>query len=252
MSIVAELTRRGLISPPSFVLASSKFEVKMGSWAFGTASSDSDVDVYGFFVPPKEVARQAGVDEFRVLHLIVDGTEHDIVLYSLDKFIERCVAGKSQSLETLFTDDCNIIAMDAGARIVRDNRKLFLTKQAAREFRNFARLQLEGLVSRSFTEGKRGESIARFGYDVKAGYHIVRLMHEAKQILVEGDLDLKRNSEVLLEIRAGGWSEADIIACFQRLDAELEELLQCSNLAESPQPQEVASLLLLCRAGEKS
>lgn len=252
MSIVAELTRRGLIGPPSLVLASGRFEVKMGSWAFGTASSDSDVDVYGFFVPPQEVAPEAVADELRILHLVVDGTEHDIVLFSLDKFFERCVAGRSQSIETLFADESNIIAMGAGACIARDNRKLFLTKQAAREFRNFAKAQLDGLVGRSWTDGKRGVSIARFGYDVKAGYHIVRLMHEAKQILVEGDLDLKRNSEMLREIRSGAWTEADVVACFERLDAEIEQLLQTSNLPEFPQPQDIATLLHRCRTATQS
>lgn len=255
MSYTTEFSRRGLINAPAVILESQIFEVKMGSLAFGTASPDSDVDVYGFFVPPPSVLQEEFVNEFRALHLLVDegaqSREYDLVLFSVDKFFERCVAGKPQSLETLFVDEANIICASPAARIVRARRKAFLSKAAARDFRYFASLQLEGLISRSWTDGKRGESIARFGYDVKAGYHIVRLMHEAKQLLVEGDLDLKRNASMLLDIRAGRWTEQEIIACFKWLDVELEQLYQTTSLPDVPNAEEVATLLQLCKTAKQ-
>lgn len=255
MSYTTEFARRGLINPPAVVLESGLYEVKMGSFAFGTASFDSDVDVYGFFVPPPSVSSPEAVDEFRALHLLVDDNgqprEYDLVLFSVDKFFERCVAGKPQSLETLFVDEANIVCATPSARIVRAGRKVFLSKAAARDFRYFAKLQLEGLISRSWTDGKRAASIARFGYDVKAGYHIVRLMHEAKQLLIEEDLDLKRNVPMLLDIRAGRWTEQDIIACFERLDAELEQLYQTTNLPDVPNAEDVCHLLQLCKSAKQ-
>ena len=55
-------------------------------------------------------------------------------------------------------------------------------------------------------DSKRAASVEKFGYDVKAAYHVVRLLNEIEQILVEGDLDLLRNREQLKSIRRGEWT----------------------------------------------
>jgi hypothetical protein len=38
---------------------------------------------------------------------------------------------------------------------------------------------------------------------VKFAYHVIRLLGEAEQILLEGDIDLRRNSAQLKAIRRG-------------------------------------------------
>ena len=47
---------------------------------------------------------------------------------------------------------------------------------------------------------KRQASVEEYGYDIKFGYHVVRLMLEVEQIMIEGDLDLLRNTDQLLSI----------------------------------------------------
>jgi uncharacterized protein len=53
MSAVARLVQAKLISPPPFLLSNLHFETMMGSVAYGVSSDTSDVDIYGFCVPPK-------------------------------------------------------------------------------------------------------------------------------------------------------------------------------------------------------
>ena len=53
-SVVHSLSTRGLVRPPSFLPSNVMYETLMGSMAFGVASDDSDRDVYGFAIPPKE------------------------------------------------------------------------------------------------------------------------------------------------------------------------------------------------------
>ena len=254
MSIVHKLTEAGLISPPEVVLKSGLYEVLMGSHAFGTALPESDCDVYGFLIPPPGAGGNT-VEEYRVLNLEAEiafypGREkkrrqYDVVLYSLPVFFQRCLAGKSQSLETLFASEENVITMSEGARLVRNSWQLFLNRGTVTEFRRFAKAQLDGMVSRQFAEARK-ETIERFGYDVKAAYHSLRLLLEARQLLQEGTLDLRRNKKLLIAIRQGQWKEEDVVAYFATLDAELTGLYAGSKLPEFADQEKLSQLLADC------
>ena len=54
-SHVRTLAERGLIKPPVFLADNIHYEVMMGSIAYGVSNDSSDIDMYGFAIPPKEV-----------------------------------------------------------------------------------------------------------------------------------------------------------------------------------------------------
>ena len=54
-SVVQHLAKLKLITPPSFLPLNIQQEVMMGSVAYGVSGDTSDVDVYGFCIPEKEV-----------------------------------------------------------------------------------------------------------------------------------------------------------------------------------------------------
>src|SRR5207302_9796696 len=54
MSILQRLTDRGLIKPPRWLPGNVQYETVMGSVAYGVSSDASDVDVYGWAIPPRE------------------------------------------------------------------------------------------------------------------------------------------------------------------------------------------------------
>jgi hypothetical protein len=51
-STLDQLTKRGLIRPPSFLSDNVHYEVIMGSVAYGVSTDISDFDVNGFCIPP--------------------------------------------------------------------------------------------------------------------------------------------------------------------------------------------------------
>jgi len=53
-STTAQLTQRGVIRPPHFLPSNVMYETIMGSIAYGVSSEQSDRDIYGFCIPPKE------------------------------------------------------------------------------------------------------------------------------------------------------------------------------------------------------
>ena len=106
--------------------------------------------------------------------------------------------------------------------------------------------ELYGKVYQNGNATKRMDTIAKFGYDVKFAYHIVRLLNEVEQILTEHDLDLERNREQLKSIRRGDWTLDEIELYFQKKELELETLYTISNLRHSPDEEKIKSLLLEC------
>lgn len=86
-------------------------------------------------------------------------------------------------------------------------------------------------------------SVALHG-NTKFAYHIVRLLNEVEQIMVEGDLDLMRNREQLKEIRAGVWSEEQLETYFAQKEVALEETYAKSTLRWGPDEAAIKELLL--------
>jgi hypothetical protein len=54
MSTLQRLTDRGLVRPPRWLPNAVQYETIMGSVAYGVSSDTSDLDVYGWAIPPKD------------------------------------------------------------------------------------------------------------------------------------------------------------------------------------------------------
>lgn len=94
--------------------------------------------------------------------------------------------------------------------------------------------------------GRRYVGIAKYGFDVKFAYHVVRLLLEVEQILNEGDLDLERGREQLKSIRRGEWTEQRIIDWFESKEKALETAYEESKLPHGPDEKAIKALLLQC------
>ena len=101
-----------------------------------------------------------------------------------------------------------------------------------------------GTPIRSFTRSpsrSRGVSgpqlVAAHGYDTKFAYHVVRLIGEVEQILVEQDVDLQRDRELLKAIRRGEWTEERLRQVVRRQGSTARTDL-CSRAALRATPDE--------------
>lgn len=96
------------------------------------------------------------------------------------------------------------------------------------------------------TKGKRLDLVKRFSMDTKFAYHIVRLLLQAEQIMMEHDLNLERNSEVLKAIRNGEWTLERLKTWFAEKELSLEKLYTASTLRHSPDWDALRNILLCC------
>lgn len=110
-------------------------------------------------------------------------------------------------------------------------------------------LSLYRASEKTGVQGRRRAALCRTDFDLKHAYHVVRLMEEVRQVLVEGDLDLERNSEQLKSIRRGEWSLQQLQDWFATQESSLEAVYNGSKLPWGPQDgveDAVKTVLLQC------
>ncbi|MEM1347782.1 MAG: nucleotidyltransferase domain-containing protein [Myxococcota bacterium] len=263
MSITRTLADRGLIGPPKFVPAAVAYETEMGSVAYGVAQRASDVDVYGFCVPPAELVfphltgaipgfgRQIQRFEQFQKHGIDDpeqGVQWDITIYSIVRFFQLSMENNPNMIEGLFTPQrCVLYATPVGA-IARDARRAFLHKGGWHKFKGFAYSQIRKMnVKEPEPDSKRAELVERFGYDTKFAYHAVRLIDEGEQLLRTGDLDLEASKERLLAVRNGEWTKEQVEQYFKTKEQELDALYKTTEaVPHSPDESVIRGVLMSC------
>ena len=260
ISTIQQLTKRGHIRPPSWLPGNVRYEALMGSNCYGVATDDSDCDMVGFCVPPKDIVfpHLAGIIQgfgrqiqkficYQKHHVRVEEEKrtYDLNSYNIVHYFHLCMDNNPNMIDSLFVPRECIIHSSKVSEMVRERRRMFLHKGAWHRFKGYAYSQLHKMGNKK-PEGKRMETIAKYGFDVKFAYHLVRLLDEIEQILAEGDIDLRRNSEHLKAIRRGDVSEADIRKWAAEKEHSLERLYETSSLPHKPDENAIKQLLLDC------
>ena len=193
MSTLQRLTDRGLVKPPRWLPGNVQYETIMGSVAYGVSSDTSDVDVYGWAIPPKDDifphlrgevlgfgTPRPRFEQYQEHHvqdrdaLGGHGRTYDLTIYGIVKFFNLAMENNPNIIDSLFTPVNCVLHCTRVGDIVRENRKLFLHKGAWPKFKNYAYAQLHKLSTKE-PQGKRAELVVEHGYDTKFAYHVVRL-----------------------------------------------------------------------------
>lgn len=259
-SVTDQLLTRGLIRPPAFLSNSIQYETIMGSVAYGVSDDTSDMDIYGFCIPPKDMIwphlageipgfgkQKNRFDQFQQHHVHREdnGKDYDISIYNIVRYFSLCMENNPNMIDSLFTPASCVLHITRVGTIVRENRKSFLHKGSWHKFKGYAYSQLHKMYSKN-PEGNRKLLVEMHGYDVKFGYHVLRLLDEAEQILVEGDIDLMRNREQLKAVRRGDISENELREIASQKERELEKVYLNSKLRNKPDEAIIKGLLLGC------
>lgn len=234
----------------------------MGSIAYGVSTDTSDIDVYGYALPPKGDVFPHLVGELRGFgeqvkpfeqyqkHHVKDkstGNEYDFCIYSIIKYFSLTMANNPNMVDSLFVNRVHVVHSTELSEHVRAHRKLFLHKGAYNKFKKYAYSQLHKAKIKVPHEGSsRFEDYKKHGYSTKFVYHLVRLIDECEQILITHDLDLQRNREQLKSIRRGEWTLDRADKYFEEKERHLEELFIKSTLREAPDEDVIKRLLLEC------
>lgn len=250
----------GLIKPPNFLKSNIIYECITGSHAYGCNTPDkSDFDIVGIAIPLKEYIfphlanelygwdmQVQRFEQFQQHHLkFNDKEQYDITVFSIVKYFRLAADNNPNALDILYSPYECITHINQIGQIMRENRHKFLHKGCYHKLKGYSYSQFHKMSSNKRT-GNRKEIHETWGYDLKFGFHAVRLLLQCEQILQEGDLDLRRNSEIYKSIRRGEWTEKDIIDFVAQKEPYLEKLYQESKLPFGPDEREIKSILLSC------
>jgi len=264
--IIQTLKDRGVIHPPKWLDETScQYVTIMGSMAYGVNKDDSDLDIYGFAIPPKEIVFPhlgghisgfgKSPEEFGQWqeHHVKDPDgkqkEYDFTVYNIVKYFNLVMGNNPNMIDSLFVPEHCVIHQTKIGKMVRENRRDFLHKGSWHKFKGFAYNNFHRYKQSDPTKAanaKRAKTIEDHGYDTKSMYHVIRLFGEVEQILTEGDLDLLRNREQLKSVRRGEWSLEQIDEFFQTKEKALEQVYLDSKLPYGPDEDKIRNLLLNC------
>jgi uncharacterized protein len=254
MSIIKKLYKSGKLTLTESFATETHYEVLMGSVAYHVSDDTSDMDVHAITTPPIEYVfpHTTGAipgfgqapkvfDSFQQHNIIVNEKNYDVAIYSLIKAFKLAAENNPNILDMLWVPDNCILHSDGIGAYIRRNRKHFLHKGSYHKFRGYSYAQMKKLK-----ESPRVELVAKYGFDTKNAYHLIRLLYQCQQILEEGDMDITRNSEMLKSIRRGDMTLDEVIALFNKKEAELDVLYVKSTLQYSPDMKFLTEVLMAC------
>lgn len=193
----------------------------MGSHAYGVAENDSDQDIYCVYIPsienvisdPKEYIHGFGkkfdpLQSWQQHHIEYNGCSYDVSFYSIQKYFDLCMSCNPNMLDSLFTYDEDVLFISEKFKKVKDQRSLFLSREVYSKFRGFA-----------YSEFNKWE---KDKIDMKRAYHMIRMLIELETCL-SGNLDLKSNPQLLIDIRKNKFSSDEIIDIYDKLNDRIEK-----------------------------
>lgn len=260
--ILQKFEKLKLIQPPRWLADNTCYLTIMGSTSYGVSTDSSDMDVYGFCIPPKHVVfpHLAGVipgfgtqpEQFNSWqhHHVADAgaqKEYDFTVFSIVKMFDLAMANNPNVLDSLFTSRECVLHSTQVSELVRSHRREFLHAGAMHKLRGYAFAQMSKIRNKSNSSNpKRASDIETHGMDLKFAYHVVRLVLQCEQILLEGDLDLMRNREILKSVRRGEWSLAELESWFAVKEKSLETAYVNTQIPRVPDEDAIKRLLMQC------
>ncbi len=224
-----------------------------GSHLYGCATPKSDTDYRGFVIEPLEyLIGRKRFDQHEI-------KEPDQVVWGARKFIELLEKGAPNASEILFAPENCIKICSEKARLLINNKDLFVTKKLTSQIRGFASSEWmkTQLVSKDKETGeikdnsdkvgdRRRNDLENFGYSVKNGYHSIRLLDQGVELLKTGTLLFPRhNVPILQKIRNGEMSFEELSSIRENLAKEFEEIELVSKIPERVDSKKIDDLYLL-------
>jgi len=120
----------------SFINENTIYSTIAGSRSFGTSLSNSDTDVKGICIIP-DINYYYGLKKFDQKDSGFSDYK-DKVITDIRKFCILASTCNPSVLETLYTDESDILKMDKYGKKLRENRDLFLSKKARHTFSGYA------------------------------------------------------------------------------------------------------------------
>lgn len=235
-----------------------QYECLMGSHAYGCATEESDRDYHGLTIPRLTTmfphlrgevqgfpVQRQDFSEYRYKSGTVNA---EWVFYALPKYLYLCLQNNPNMLDSLFVPEENITYITSIGRMIRNNKHDFLNTRAYYAYMAYARAQLKAMVNKNPEPGSKRDALRqKYGWDLKFGYNLVRLVDQAEQLLTTGTMVLDASAARLQDIRFNRWNQQMVFEYVEQKQHELEKVFAQTNLPtmESLAPR-IRAMLFAC------
>ena len=163
LKILKRLKNYGLIKPPEWLIQNIQYLCIMGSVAYGVSDSKSDMDVYGYCIPPvKYIFPHAdgliygfdeikGFDQWQKHHVIDKDArkEYDFSIYGIIKYFKLIMDNNPNMIDSLFVPRRCVLYTTQIGEYIRENRTVFLHKGSWFKFKGYSYSTLNKLLGKS-------------------------------------------------------------------------------------------------------
>ena len=140
-SFIRGRDRARLEGAPSWLADRLILLVRQGSHAYGTAHAESDLDLRGVALAPREVYLGFG----QAFEQFEQSKPLDVVVYEVRKLIRLGAECNPGIFEMLWVEDEDVLVLQSAGQKLREARQAFLSKKARFTFAGYARHQLQRL-----------------------------------------------------------------------------------------------------------
>jgi len=234
-------------SPHQWIASSGMMlRVLVGSGVHGTSiSGQDDRDEMGVCVEPPDTVTGLSRFEHYQYRTQPEGVcsgpgDLDLIVYGLRKYARLAAQGNPTVLLPLFVPNEHVCYSNELGRQLRDQRAMFLSRQAGARFKGYLHSQRQGLMglrSGGTRNQGRADIRAKYGFDTKFAMHMVRLGLQGVELLRTGEITLpipEPDLTWLRALRVGDHSKGEALARAEELEGEIERLLSTSRLPEQP------------------
>lgn len=201
---------------PPWLRGRTTLLIRAGSHACGVALPTSDIDLRGVAIPHR-------ASYFGFAHRFENFTSKvpDCDIPELRFFMRSAAEGESNALQTLFCEDEDVLVSSVAGRELRRRRDEFLSRRVVKPF--------SGMAHRYIEKARRAPKD-----NAKSAMHAVRLTRMLREILVTGEVRVRRrDADELLAIRRGECSvEQALVEAEGFLKFTLHDLAARSPLPE--------------------
>lgn len=124
---------------PDWLRDRTIYLARHGSHAYGTSTPESDLDMKGFAIPPREYF----LGSFQKFEQAISADPVDLVIYDVRKFINLAADCNPSIIEVLWVDESDIIWISKAGRAIREARASFLSQKAKHTFSGYAVSQIK-------------------------------------------------------------------------------------------------------------
>ncbi len=198
-------------------------------------------------IPPEQLAAAQAAIRARTAAWEIDfGALEPAEVLRIRGQIERTLGELMATTDARWRCAARAIGMDENLIYVLQKEREY--KSARRQWEAYQRWRRHRNPARAATE-------AAFGFDLKHGAHLYRLLAMCREILERGEVHVwrgDRDAETIRAIRAGQWSYERLVAWAEAEERALEQIVRSGRCAVPAAPDREAIDRLCCELVERA